>query len=358
MNTRSEQLAGSINFQELLENLDINLVALDADWNIQYLNQAAKHLFGDTKPLNESFWNSLNPDFEECFETAYQKALLGVHNQLEDSETHSKKEVETTEIYSDVALEMIEQKPLSFQFHCEDNGCSYSINTELHRGHFILRIEDISDRVSAQIQAQKNEQELEEALIRMKQAKNANPLTELPGNVRIQETLKQKLNSGDQFALMYVDLDHFKPFNDRYGFERGDDVLLLLRDILQEELDKTEYSANFLGHVGGDDFVVMTGVEDYEQFCRNVIEEFDHQIPDHYDEEDRQKGKIIMEDRTGEKCEYSIMTVSIAVVTNKDRSFDSYLEMTEVAAEVKKLAKKDRDKSCFRVDRRTDNVAT
>ena len=347
-------LIGEIDFKELIDGLDLCLVALGPDWTVYYANDSAKNYFKEEPSENDIFWDQLREPFSSCLEHSYKKALLGQLDQLNTS-TDTPQPAPVPEIYEDVPLEFLEQKPISFEFRCAETGAAYSTVFDLHRGHFIFRNEPITDRVNAHFQAEKNREELEQALNRMTEARNANPLTGLPGNVTIQETIREYLNSDQTFALIYADLDYFKPFNDRYGFERGNEVLLFLRDLLEKHLNKLDSSLNFLGHIGGDDFVVITSVDDYRFFCENVIEEFDRNIADYYALEDRNKGGIRTENREGETQEFSIMSLSLAVVTNDDREFENYLEMTEVAANVKHLAKKDRENSCYRVDRRQEN---
>lgn len=184
-------------------------------------------------------------------------------------------------------------------------------------------------------------------------ARRANPLTGLPGNIEIRDQLQFRLDQDRNFALIYVDLDHFKPFNDYYGFERGDEAILLLRDLLKDALQIHPDEMNFIGHIGGDDFVVMTGVDQVEDYCDYVTDQFDERIRQLYDPEDLNEGFIQTKNRKKEVVKFDIMTVSLAVVTNEDRSFESHLEMSEVAAEVKKYVKRDRNRSTYEIDRRS-----
>lgn len=351
----TENLAGQIDFQELINDLDLSIVAIDPDWMIQYANQSAISQF--LKPLlgNQYFWNQLRDSFRDCLEESYKRALLGQRDQLHSGTEQLQKHSPNLDLYENVPLEYLEQKPVSFEFRCKSTGEAYSAGFDLHRGNFIFRIENITDRVNALFQAEKNKEELEEALNRVTEARNANPLTGLPGNITIQKTLRKYLERGEAFALIYVDLDYFKPYNDRYGFERGNEVLLFLRDILEDELEHHPSPLNFLGHIGGDDFVIITGIDHYEPICQQVIQRFDEEIPDFYNYEDREGGGILTKNRQGEKQQFSFMTISLAVVKNDLRDFDNYLEMTEEVASVKKLAKKNRTESCYRIDRRGES---
>jgi GGDEF domain-containing protein len=116
------------------------------------------------------------------------------------------------------------------------------------------------------------------AQLKIRQARRANPLTGLPGNVKIQNRIQGNLDSGDKFGLVYVDLDHFKPFKDYYGFERGNQAILLLKNVLDDALQVHSSNKNFLGHVGGDDFISIIDPEFASEFCEYVIEQFDDRI--------------------------------------------------------------------------------
>jgi len=188
--------------------------------------------------------------------------------------------------------------------------------------------------------------------LKTKKARRANPLTGLPGNVEIQNRIQDRLNGDEEFALVYADLDHFKPFNDYYGFERGDQAILLEKEILNDALNIYDHPRNFLGHVGGDDFVVLIPLQNVRDYCEYVIQQFDQRIKQLYDPEDLETGTIETSNREGNVCEFNVMTITLAVVTNENRTFESHLGMSQVAAEVKKYAKQNRDKSTFEIDRR------
>ena len=172
-------------------------------------------------------------------------------------------------------------------------------------------------------------------------AYNANPLTGLPGNLMIEERLKNLVGEQAPFSILYIDLDNFKAFNDRYGFEHGDKALLSTAGILSSALGRFSGSGSrdFLGHIGGDDFIIITGTDNVEQLCDDIIARFDQQIRQLYSEEDLKKGHIKVINRRGQKEQFPIMTVSIAVITNQHRRFGNYLEIAEIAAELKKKAK-------------------
>jgi diguanylate cyclase (GGDEF)-like protein len=170
-------------------------------------------------------------------------------------------------------------------------------------------------------------------------ARAANPLTNLPGNLAIEGALTERIESGEMFAVIYCDLDNFKAYNDYYGFQHGDQVLLLVAAIAQKAVNRCGKGETFLGHIGGDDFVIVTRQDVAEQLCQAVIKMFDAEIPSLYRAEDRSRGYIVIPDRTGINQQFPIMSVSLVVVTNEKRDFKNQLEVGEVAAELKRYAK-------------------
>jgi diguanylate cyclase (GGDEF)-like protein len=182
---------------------------------------------------------------------------------------------------------------------------------------------------------------------------DANPLTRLPGGVAIEEVLKVKLAEEAPLAFCLFDLRHFKGFNDRYGYARGNEVILATAEIIREAVREHGGEGDFIGHIGGDDFVLITGPGRYERICKAVIEAFDRKIQAFYDSEDRQRGFIQGTTRTGQVVSFPIMTLSIAVVTNQQRKLKSHIQVGEIAAEMKNFAKTF-SKSTYVVDRRRD----
>ncbi|MEW5746731.1 MAG: diguanylate cyclase [Nitrospirota bacterium] len=178
-----------------------------------------------------------------------------------------------------------------------------------------------------------------------------NPLTRLPGNITIIKQIQRRLDSGDLFALAYADLDFFKPFNDRYGFTRGDEVLKMLgRLILNTVKDRQPYGS-FVGHIGGDDFVFIMDFEPVEDAAARITGYFDRIIPTFYDPEDRVKGYIESIDREGSRKIFPLMGLSIGITHTKLKTFSHYGEIAEVAAEMKRYAKTIGG-SCYRIDKR------
>ena len=176
-------------------------------------------------------------------------------------------------------------------------------------------------------------------LSRLSRSLDANPLTRLPGNTTILCETTARIQSQQPFALAYLDIDNFKSFNDRYGYGRGDEVLIVACRILTTVVGELAGPEGFVGHVGGDDFVFMSRPNNIDQICETVIKRFDLVIPDFYDREDRLKGYIDSVDRRGNKEQFPIMSLSIAVVTNERGPIAHPGDISKIASELKKRAK-------------------
>jgi diguanylate cyclase (GGDEF)-like protein len=178
-----------------------------------------------------------------------------------------------------------------------------------------------------------------------------NPLTMLPGGLAIDDTLGTRLEAGLPTALCIIDLDNFKVFNDRYGFARGNDVIQATAKIITEAVRASGAADDFIGHIGGDDFIVITSPERYEEICKGIINRFDEIIVLLYDEEDRQRGVIIGKNRQGAEVVSPLMTISIAVVTDQGGSIREPHILSRRAAELKEHAKS-MTGSVYAVDKR------
>jgi diguanylate cyclase (GGDEF)-like protein len=165
--------------------------------------------------------------------------------------------------------------------------------------------------------------------------KYSNPLTGLPGNLIIEEKIREFLDKEMSFSLIYFDLNSFKSFNDYYSFERGDRVIKYTANILGRHIGF--YKDAFLGHVGGDDFIAAVGSYEIEKLCSNIIEEFDFNIKKFYNEEDIERGYIISTDRDSTEKQFPMISISIASVNNK--KIANYENITERVTVVKKICK-------------------
>jgi len=179
----------------------------------------------------------------------------------------------------------------------------------------------------------------------------ANPLTRLPGNVSILNELLRRMESKTQFAVCYLDLDKFKAYNDIYGFEHGDEVIKETARILIRVVHESGNADDFIGHIGGDDFVIVTTPAMVDKICSKIIESFDKAVPSFYNEADRKKGYIVSRDRQGAETKFSLLSLSIGVVTNQFRSIEHVAEIGEIGAELKGYAK-NVGKSNYIIDKR------
>jgi diguanylate cyclase (GGDEF)-like protein len=179
------------------------------------------------------------------------------------------------------------------------------------------------------------------------------PLTGLPGNHRINDEIELRTESGASFAVCHVDLDNFKAFNDRYGWLRGDDVIELLSTVLKLAGAEAGLPQPFIGHVGGDDFVVLCTPEQVESFCRDAVERFDAGVLALHEPEDVERGFLSVVDRQGHERHYPLTSVSIGVATTERRRYSDHRDVVAVANEMKTVAKA-RAGSAVAIDRRTD----
>jgi diguanylate cyclase (GGDEF)-like protein len=167
----------------------------------------------------------------------------------------------------------------------------------------------------------------------------ANPLTRLPGNVSILNELSKRLESKELFAVCYLDLDKFKAYNDTYGFEHGDEVIRETARILLRVIRECGNPDDFIGHIGGDDFVVVTSAASAEKISQKIIDDFEKTVPSFYNETDRKNGYIVAKDRQGKEQKIPLLSVSIGIVTNEVRKIEHVAQIGEIGAELKSYAK-------------------
>ncbi|MFA5311055.1 MAG: response regulator [Candidatus Omnitrophota bacterium] len=167
----------------------------------------------------------------------------------------------------------------------------------------------------------------------------ANPLTRLPGNVSILKELSNKLETKSLFAVCYLDLDKFKSYNDKYGFEHGDEVIRETARLLISVTKEFGNPDDFVGHIGGDDFVIVTTLDKTDLLCQKVILNFENLVPSFYNEKDRNNGYIFAFDRNGKEQKIPLISISIGVVTNEHRKITHVAQIGEIGAELKSYAK-------------------
>ncbi len=190
-------------------------------------------------------------------------------------------------------------------------------------------------------------------LDRKKKSMDVNPLTSLPGNLSIQENVEKRIANKTHFSLLYIDLNNFKSFNDKYGFYVGDRVIKFTADILQNIVRKYGMLSDFIGHIGGDDFVLITESGDSISLAESIINEFDKGIIQFYSKEDIKNGFIVSTDRNDKIQKFPIMTISIAIIPTNVAHLTHFAEISKRASELKKLAKKN-NKSSYVFERRKD----
>lgn len=178
-----------------------------------------------------------------------------------------------------------------------------------------------------------------ETVLRRKESElGASPTTRLPGSMAIEQEVSRRLSAGESFALCYLDLDNLKAFNDYYGYAKADAVIQQTGDLLSEVLAAAGEPGDFLGHIAGDDFVFVLGLDRADRVCQKTIEAFDRIIPLYYDKEDRTRGHIETDDRFGVRRKFPIMSVSVAAVLCTGQ-YRTHADVARAAAELKKRAK-------------------
>ncbi|MFH1784747.1 MAG: response regulator [bacterium] len=185
---------------------------------------------------------------------------------------------------------------------------------------------------------------------------DANPLTKLPGNVSITNEIQQRIDNKELFAVCHIDLRQFKAFNDKYGFEHGDRVIRETGRIIIKVIQGIGNPDDFIGHIGGDDFIVITTPNLVDKLCSKIIKDFDTIIPNFYNEQDKRKGYIVSQDRKGNIYEFSIMIMCIGVVGNESRDITHPIQVSEIGADLQSFSKSFK-KSNYVKDRRIDGIA-
>ncbi len=165
------------------------------------------------------------------------------------------------------------------------------------------------------------------------------PLTRLPGNLAIEAELRRRIETNEPFAVLYSDLDNFKAFNDVYGFTHGDEAIQLVATTSVDLVRRRGTPQDFVGHIGGDDFIIVTLPDRAEEIAREIIDSFDRDIRHLYNEQDLRQGYIETRDRRGTLNRFPIMSLSIAIISNQQRKLENYAQIGEAAAELKRYAK-------------------
>jgi len=181
---------------------------------------------------------------------------------------------------------------------------------------------------------------------------DANPLSRLPGNTSINKELEERINSKEKFAVLFIDLDNFKALNDYYGFEKGDMVIKETARLIISVSQEKGTLNDFIGHVGGDDFVAITAEDKAEDIAKAIVNQFDKMAPNFFDEKDRLKGFIETKGRDNQIHKFGFPTISIGIVSNLNQEFSHIAQISSQGAEVKAYAK-EFPESKYILDRRS-----
>lgn len=184
--------------------------------------------------------------------------------------------------------------------------------------------------------------------------RGASPLTGLPGNHRIETEISRRLEDDQPVAVAYVDLNDFKSYNDHYGFLEGDKVIQATAQVLREALTTGGTADSFLGHIGGDDFVMVFHPSLIDDVCIQGIRRFDEMIPALYATEDLERGHLELQDRRGQTQRYGLISMAIGATSNTQRTFIDHRQMVSVATEMKSHVKRSSPgRSAYAVDGRS-----
>jgi GGDEF domain-containing protein len=212
------------------------------------------------------------------------------------------------------------------------------------------------DVVTSLQSAEEIKARLTAALRRSRRDIQVNPSTRLTGADAISAAIADRMGRGELFAACYADLDHFKEFNDRYGYAQGDGVIRTVAELLVEVVDAIAGARGFVGHIGGDDFLFLVPLEQVAETCDTLVRRADEMLTLRYSAHDRQAGYFFGKDRRGRLDRVPLMTLSIGVVTNERRRFTHAAQVSELATEMKTYAKT-LPGSVWAMDRRSDGEA-
>ncbi len=227
------------------------------------------------------------------------------------------------------------------------------MGTEYLRAEYRGKLSDVDDFILLPSTANEMRTRLELALQRSSCTLDANPLTRLPGNASIMQMVEKHIKEKSDFAAAYLDIDNFKAFNDKYGFSRGDEALLVTARLLVATIMNSNGIYKFLGHIGGDDFFFILPFDIMEETCQSLVSAYDDIIPNFYDDEDRANQGIISKDRAGNLHRFPFMSISISITTNTNGRFTHYGEVSQAVGQLKKICKA-KDGSNYLFDRRID----
>ncbi len=334
----AEQIANLTGQRELLIDRIVQL-------HIQYSEILSKGL---TRSNGEGTWSSKN--YEEKIKTHQEKIIALIRAIAADAISDQKHKTKVTTSIGDLAFNvsaalciigfvvsiaaaMLITKNVSKALRELKLATSMIARGKFHYKPKIQNKDELGDLSTAFVNMAKKLKSLEQ------QNLDTSPLTRLPGGISIEKKLNQRIALNQPIAFCLLDIDHFKSFNDRYGYAKGNELIKTTAAIIRKAVIECGSTTDFIGHIGGDDFMVITTPNHYDRICRSIIKKFDETIPGKYAKEDRQRGYIIGENRQGQKVSFPLASISIAVVTNLYRQVVNYIQFGEISAELKQRAK-------------------
>lgn len=210
----------------------------------------------------------------------------------------------------------------------------------------------IDDFITKSIDIQELLARIRMILKRNRQGLDANPLTRLPGNISIETRIEEAIAADKPLAVLYLDLNQFKAYNDAYGYDAGDRVIRATAQLLVHQTRKAG-THDFVGHIGGDDYIILTDPVRMETLSAQICKEFDALAPTFYSESDRKRGKLVSTDRQGALREFPFLSIAIGICHNSQRKLTSYAQVAQFGSELKKQAKRNTGSS-YLIDRRRD----
>ena len=199
--------------------------------------------------------------------------------------------------------------------------------------------EGVDDFISKPFQLDEFGARINMILRRVEKSLSSNPLTKLPGNISINKEIDRRIKEDQKFALAYLDLDNFKPYNDHYGYNHGDQVIRHVAETIINVVDDMGNRNDFIGHIGGDDLILITHPKRARRLCDEIITRFQTSLPGFYNAEDLERGFLELPDRRGNIVRHPMLSISIGVATNVHMKIDSHIRAAEVATEMKNYAK-------------------
>jgi diguanylate cyclase (GGDEF)-like protein len=259
-------------------------------------------------------------------------------------------------VLADVMMPNMDGFELTRQLHQDTRTASVSVIMLTARGLSADKLEGFAvgadDYVVKPFDTPELLARIRQVLRRARQIRQQSPLTGLPGNARVEAEIEARVRAGRGFAVLSADLDGFRAYNERYGFERGDEAIRHTARLLQVVAREEDGPDAFVGHIGGDDFVLVCDAAVAERLAQRVVERFDGTVPELYEPEDRVRGAILLTSRRGAVERFGLLTISIGIASTGRRVFAHHAEALAVAAEMRSFTKATPGSS-FAADRRS-----